>query len=197
MKGLLSALAVMLLLLGCSTPMTAPERAPLMRVFHPHFTLEGRLALSDGTQSAHMGVLWTHAPTQQRVDIRSPLGQVLLRIEEKEGRAFWQEAQGLPQYADDLDALASHALGFPVPVKALVRWVQAAHLHGEVREVDPLGRPLHLIEEGWSVRYLAYANTDPPALAAVRRLELQRGTWQLRLVVDRWASTADSEHASP
>jgi outer membrane lipoprotein LolB len=178
------------LLAACSTVPFAPNSTPVGRAFSPQFVLEGRLAFSSETQSAHMGLFWQHELNSQWLDMRSPLGHVLLRIEEKEGQAQWTDARGGIQKASDLDALAMNALGFPVPVKALAHWVQATPLKGEIHEVDTRGRPLRIVEAGWTVRYLAYADDENPSLAPVRQLEIERGEWQLRLVVDHWEAGA-------
>jgi outer membrane lipoprotein LolB len=48
----------------------------------------------------------------------------------------------------------------------------------------PLGRPLQLVDQGWTIDYLEYAGEAPDS--PPRKIDVQRGDTRLRLIVDSW-----------
>ena len=68
---------------------------------------------------------------------------------------------------------------------ALPRWVTARPAAtAQVRSLDPLGRPLQLVDQGWTIDYLEYAGESPDS--PPRKIDVQRGDTRLRLIVDSW-----------
>jgi outer membrane lipoprotein LolB len=65
--------------------------------------------------------------------------------------------------------------------------VQAApDADAEVRDLDPAGRPQRVIDQGWRIDYLGYA--DDTAAAAAARLDISRGDARVRLIIDSWTT---------
>ena len=78
-------------------------------------------------------------------------------------------------------------LGIDVPSARLPRWVQGAPDDGaQIRERDAAGRPQLVIDQGWRIDYLAYADDHPAALPA--RLDISRGEARIRLIIDSWTA---------
>ena len=89
------------------------------------------------------------------------------------------------RYQRPVASLLSRMLGMEVPVSALPRWLQAGVVAREdVREVDAVGRPRRIVEQGWQIRYPGYASDDPDALPRI--IELSRGDAHLKLILDAW-----------
>ncbi|MER2551737.1 MAG: outer membrane lipoprotein LolB, partial [Thauera sp.] len=73
------------------------------------------------------------------------------------------------------------------PAPRLPRWVQAApDADAEVRTRDSSGRPQLVIDQGWRIDYLGYA--DDTAAALPQRLDISRGDARLRLIIDSWTT---------
>jgi outer membrane lipoprotein LolB len=71
------------------------------------------------------------------------------------------------------------------PFTELPRWVTArVRPHAEVRALDALGRPLKVIDGGWTIDYVDYVGEAPDDLP--RKIDIHRGDTRLRLIVDSW-----------
>ena len=96
-------------------------------------------------------------------------------------------ADGTQRDAPSADALLPEVLGIDVPSARLPRWVQGAPEAGaQIRERDAVGRPQLVIDQGWRIDYLAYADDRPEALPA--RLDISRGDARIRLIIDSWTA---------
>jgi outer membrane lipoprotein LolB len=124
-----------------------------------------------------------------RWTVSSPLGQIVAQIDSGPDGAEVLLANGerryAPQVADLVPVLLPGAAEAGLPPERLAAWVQAAPPgDGEVRSLDVRGRPARLIDRGWIIDYLGYQDESPEALP--RLVDISRGEFRLRLVVDRW-----------
>ncbi|MFP5402261.1 MAG: lipoprotein insertase outer membrane protein LolB [Gammaproteobacteria bacterium] len=184
------------LLVGALAALTLAACAPLApretvgaaaRPLMNAFLLEGRLSATDGRQAASGRVEWEHAAQADRLTLLSPLGQIVARLDSGPDGARLLSADGTQRDAASADALLPEVLGVDVPSARLPRWVQGAPDRGaEVRERDGAGRPLLVIDHGWRIDYLAYADDRPDALPA--RLDISRGDARIRLLIDSWTA---------
>lgn len=186
-RSLLAGTAAALVLAACA-PMAPREavavapRAPM-----PAFLLDGRMSATDGRQAASGRVEWEHAARTDRLTLLSPLGQIVARLDSGPDGARLTSADGTQRDAPSADALLPEVLGIEVPSARLPRWVQGAPDTGaDVRERDGAGRPLLVIDQGWRIDYLAYADGHPAALPA--RLDISRGDARIRLIIDSWTA---------
>ena len=170
---------------ACAT--TPPPGAPVplpFRSVQSHFEAGGRLAARNGEQAVHGKFTWQHAPERDRWDFFSPLGQVVARLN-RDGRSATLVTADGSEIVEPIESLLARMLGMAVPVAALPRWIQAGVAASEdVREFDALGRPARIVDDGWQVRYLAYASPAPDARPS--SLEVSRGEARLKLVIDSW-----------
>ncbi|MCB1960635.1 MAG: outer membrane lipoprotein LolB [Rhodocyclaceae bacterium] len=174
------------LMAGCASPPPARVAADsvLFRPVAAHFEVTGRLSARHGDVALSGRFDWQHAPTRDRWDFYSPLGQVLARLNNEAGTATLTLADGA-QYVEPMDALLTRLLGMEVPVAALPRWLQGGVVALEdVREVDGAGRPLRVVDQGWQIRYPGYAGEATDARPRV--VEISRGDALLKLIVDAW-----------
>lgn len=186
-RALLAVLASALALGACA-PLPAPaDHPPAVRHAQPAFLLEGRMSATDGQQAASGRIEWEHAPHTDRLTLLNPLGQIAARLDSDAAGATLLTADGQRIVAASADALLPQVLGVDVPVARLRLWVQAAPGAGaEIRQRDAYGRPQLLIDQGWRIDYLAYA--DDSAGAPPARLDISRGDHRIRLIIDSWTA---------
>ncbi|MGE4336056.1 MAG: lipoprotein insertase outer membrane protein LolB [Pigmentiphaga sp.] len=119
------------------------------------------------------GFAWLDHGGQLTLDLTSPLGAALARLEvAADGRATLTEANGTVTRAPSADALIARVVGVDVPVASLRDWLAgelAPGLPARVDERDALGRPVRYQQAGWHVQASA-ADTEGPL-----RLRLGRG----------------------
>ncbi len=182
------ALAVLLVAIatGCATtlPVLAPADTAVFRPVLSQFHVRGRLAARNGEEAVSGRFAWQHAPGFDRWDFFSPLGQRVARLDNQNGSATLLLADG-KSFVDTIDPLLARMFGVSVPVEAMPRWLQGGVVAPQdVRETDALGRPVHVVDRGWTVRYPAYAGDTPGA--PPRSIEVTRGDARLRLIIDEW-----------
>lgn len=186
-RTLLAGTVAALVLAACApiAPREAAGAAP--RALMPAFLLDGRMSATDGRQAASGRVEWEHATHTDRLTLLSPLGQIVARLDSGPDGARLTSADGTQRDAPSADALLPEVLGIEVPSARLPRWVQGApDIDADVRQRDAAGRPQLVIDQGWRIDYLAYADEHPAALPA--RLDISRGDARIRLIIDSWTA---------
>jgi outer membrane lipoprotein LolB len=181
--------AIGILTAGCTLNPVAPPPESVARQMFDAFSISGRLSASDGKQSASGRLDWEHRIESDRWTVFSPLGQIVAKIDSGPGGAEVLLANGERREAkkivDLIPILLPGAAEAGLPPERLAAWVQAAPLCGaEVRTLDAQGRPARLIDQGWIIDYLGYRDGSPGAMP--RLVDISRGEFRLRLVVDRW-----------
>ncbi|MDR2925678.1 MAG: outer membrane lipoprotein LolB [Azoarcus sp.] len=174
---------------ACALNPPAPPADAVPRQAFDAFSMSGRLSASDGKETASGRLDWAHRPDADRWTISGPFGQVAAQIDSGPDGAevvlASGERQSAPQVVDLILILLPGASEAGLPPERLVAWVQAAPPDGaEVRTFDAQGRPARLIDKGWIVDYLGYRDETPEAMP--RLVDISRGEFRLRLVVDRW-----------
>jgi len=193
-RGMLALLAATLGA-GCST--FAPiEPAPLVRT--------GRFSASIGLGEQREAVSGRFSlaasPARTTLDLASPLGNTLARVEASAGGATLTAARADGTLATwrgaSADALAESVLGYRLPVSGLADWIAGRATPGRVALVFPPTGPAQRIEQdGWVV----VIDERFPATGAPRRLSLDRDeagpegpAVRLRLVLDDAGATLDA-----
>jgi outer membrane lipoprotein LolB len=184
------------------------------RVYHQNITFEGRMSLryqqNGGEQAVHGSFVWAQTPQQTDLRLLSPLGQTIATIAIQPGQATLVEAGKPPRSADDVDQLTEQALGWPLPVSGLGRWLQGYAIdkagHRFVAQpqagdaevaTGATGANSVTTADGWRIKYISWqaAPTDgadsvySPA-AYPKRIDLERTTSQagdvsIRIVIDK------------
>ena len=188
MKRVFIVSLLTLLLGGCASQPVPPalstpsiESAPLLS----RFEIDGRLQVKDGDKTAAVGVEWMHADEGDEWLFSGPLGQGLARIQSDPDGARMTLADGRRIEAPSAAELAERLFDVHAPFAQLPRWVSARLPGGaEVRERDGVGRPLRVVDQGWTIEYLEYASDSPTDLP--RKIDIHRGETRLRLIIDTW-----------
>ncbi len=171
----------LLLLTGCAhqpiaRPPAQPEVAP--------FAMNGRISVRHNGKRDTAGLRWVHKTDTDEILLLNPLGQTAARIFRDERHAVLDD--GDMHYEEgDVEALMMQVLGWRLQLDGLHHWVLAMKRGDEERiERDAAGRLSVLHQDGWEVRYLAYADDKPDSLPS--RMELIRANLKLTIVIDEW-----------
>ncbi len=183
-----AAALVVAALAGCATlappsvvEAPAPPDAP--------FDISGRLSARRGAEGVAAHFSWSHAAERDRIDVATPTGQVIARME-RDAAGIRVERPNAPAAAfADWGALTRDVLGVPIPVDGLAAWIRGAPAPGEGfgTERDAAGRLSVLRQQGWEIVY-AYADAAPaarPARLVMRYPDSE--PVEVRVVVDRWS----------
>lgn len=184
--GRAAPLLAALWLAGCATPPPAIDMAATQAGL---FERSGRFALrvdeADGRQEAVQGnFTWRDSGSQLALDLTSPLGGTLARVDVTASGARLTESNGRETLADTPDELVARVLGNPIPVAALRSWLRGelpAQPPATLTERDAAGRPQAYAQLGWQVRITDYDDLGPTRLQLSRNAAGGR-TIHLRLV---------------
>jgi len=188
-------LALPIFLAACAgIPPAAPTmpEAGVTRAYEQSVDINGRMSvrynLNGRDEALHGSFEWKQRPDNTRLTLLSPLGQTLAQIMVTPDGATLTQAGQPPLSAADADALASQALGWPLPVAGLRDWLQGmVTVPGGKRLALAPGNDGDIVSaDGWRLRFPAWEDGAP---ARPRRIDLARSTEQagdvaLRLVID-------------
>jgi outer membrane lipoprotein LolB len=182
--GVACAIAISL---GCSTLPPAPEptrtpEANKAQALRPAQQWSGRFAIDGEPASAATAVSGRFRLEQndsmRRLELVGPLGQTLARLELNAEGAQLTYQDGRIERANDASQLIENALGWPLPVTALMDWLSGDFAHVTERDAD--GTPRVAIDQSWRIeresarRWHFLWPANPPAAA--------QGTGPLRSV---------------
>jgi outer membrane lipoprotein LolB len=179
------ALFAVLLLTACASapPAEIPPRPVRESILA--FGLSGRAIIRQGVHADSMRMTWEHTPAQDAMGFSSALGMVVAELQRDASGARWITADGERYEARTADQLLARITDQPVPVDALARWVLGRVGRGAPAMRDAMGRLVEAIDEGWTVRVLAYESERPEALPS--SIEVEHGPLRIRLAIEEWA----------
>lgn len=181
--------AVVLTLAACATP---DPLGSLGTGDAAHYAVvrTGRFAVqvvqADGKQDAVQGgFAWRDEGSRLRLDLSTPMGATLARIDASSAQARLTRSDGSVELAEDPDALARRVLGADVPVSGLRTWLQGRPLPGapvEGARHDAAGRLVWFEQDGWQVALERYREDGTPGLVRLSRQTADRRV-SVRLVM--------------
>jgi outer membrane lipoprotein LolB len=182
-----------LFLCACTTIAPRIEETAVASADRP-FAIDGRLSAKRGSDGASANFAWNHEPGRDRIDLASPFGQVLARIDGGKDRILVERPGGVTETYPDWSAMAVALLGAPVPVDELAFWIRGAAREGGTASVerDAIGRVQILRQQAWEIVY-SYPDDAPGAMPS--RVVLKRPDAEpieVRIVVDRWGEAQAS-----
>ena len=181
LRALAVTFALAVLLAACATP--APSTAD--RAYSGRFAVTTALAEKRESVSGRFSL--EIRGQQQILDLASPLGTTVARIEIEPGGARATGARMQEVRGADADALTEQLLGWPLPVSGLADWIEGRPVPQRSSRIEREGGRIALIEQdGWLIRLSEhFESVERP-----RRLVLERPTGAntpsvtLRLIVD-------------
>lgn len=186
-------LAVLATLAGCAAPRVKSDRAHLatqsareqMLADRDNWSLDGRLAVSDGHDGGSGTLEWSNTGTMFRFSLHAPVTGKTWVLKGDDRHAVLSGLRAQPMEGDNAARLLESALGWHVPVSELTDWVRGLRAPGPATIVFRAdGLPAQIDQAGWKVEYRDYDTNRVPALP--KRIFASHGDYRVRLAVRHW-----------
>lgn len=157
----------------------------------PDWSLQGRVALSNGRNGGSGAIEWTQRGGKYEVALSAPVTRQSWRLSGNESAARIEGLDGGPRSGGDPQTLLRETTGWEIPVAALSSWVRGARADEAAFGPATLaygadGGLARLEQAGWTVDYSAWQPAGEAGASLPTRLNAERGQARVRLVVDRW-----------
>jgi outer membrane lipoprotein LolB len=152
-----------------------------------HWTLQGRLGVSDGKTGGAGSFSWTQNGDQYEFVLRGPaISGMNFRLSGGPDGALLEGLDGGPVHGSDAEVLMHKALGWDVPLRDLRAWVLGLRAHSGPAELsfgtDRL--PSLLQQDGWAVDYREWDATRKPPLPS--KVYAGKPPYTVRLSIESW-----------
>ena len=156
---------------------------------HPDWSLQGRVALSNGRDGGSGRIDWQQQGDRYTVALSAPITRQSWRLSGDAAGALLEGLDGGPREGADPAQLLREATRWEIPVAALADWVRGlpapAAAHGPATiAYGTDGRVAAIEQDGWRIGYDAWTTVDGIELPV--RLDARRGEASVRLAVDAW-----------
>lgn len=202
--GLATAVAV--LLAACvaqpvrrATPIANPaaEAAQVTRAAvlatHAQWSLQGRVALSNGHNGGSGRIEWRQDGPRYEVGLSAPVTRQSWRLSGDPARARLDGLAGGPREGANAETLLRETTGWVIPVAALASWVRGAADAGSppaTAQFNPDGHLARLQQAGWTIDYADWQSQAGLGIELPHRLNASRDDARVRLVIDAWQEGA-------
>ncbi|GAB3780696.1 lipoprotein insertase outer membrane protein LolB [Dyella agri] len=151
-----------------------------------HWTLDGRLGVSDGHDGVSGGFTWTQDGGNYSFVFRAPITGRSFELSSGPDGAVLKGLDGGPVQGADAEALMQRALGWEVPLHDLRAWVLGLRADSGPAELafGDNRLPSLLTQDGWSVDYRAWDTARQPPLPTT--IFATRPPYKVRLSVENW-----------
>lgn len=136
------------------------------------------------TDSVQGNFVWNGIGDHVVLDLSSPLGQTLARVEALPQYAALTRDSGEVYEAPDADALVAQVIGQEIPVSGLRYWIKGQNIPNQAiaeERRDSAGRLSAFKQAGWDVTLSDYDAIGPTKLVLVRNQAAER--IKIRLIV--------------
>jgi outer membrane lipoprotein LolB len=152
-----------------------------------HWTLQGRLGVSDGKTGGTGSFSWTQNGDQYEFVLRGPaISGMNFRLSGGPDGALLEGLDGGPVHGADAEVLMHKALGWDVPLRDLRAWVLGLRADSGPAELsfgtDRL--PSLLQQDGWAVDYREWDATRKPPLPT--KVYAGKPPYTVRLSIESW-----------
>ena len=188
-------LAFILLLGACSTAPSMKAASP-SAPYYEAINLSGRLSVSyqqqGKAQSLQGKFTWDQTATTTHISLFTPLGQTIVQIVIEPDRALLQQTGEALRIANDVSALTTDTLGWPLPVAGLKEWLQGFYSNAlGKQQVVIRDAQSGFINNGWEIHYVQWQD-DVSGYSIPKRIDLKHvsqrhGDIHLKIVIDSWA----------
>ncbi|MFC5580330.1 lipoprotein insertase outer membrane protein LolB [Rhodanobacter terrae] len=152
-----------------------------------HWTLEGRLGVSDGKTGGSGSFSWTQNGDRYEFVLRGPaISGMNFRLSGGPASALLEGLNGGPLRGPDAEALMHKALGWEVPLHDLRAWVLGLRADSGPAELsfgaDRL--PSLLQQDGWAVDYREWDAARQPPLP--KKVYAEKLPYKVKLSIESW-----------
>lgn len=155
-----------------------------------HWTLQGRLGVSDGHNGGSGSLTWTQDGDHYDFVLRGPaLSGVSFHLSGGPDGAVLDGLRGGPLRGPDAEALMRRALGWDVPLRDLRAWILGLRADSgpAVLRFGENHLPSLLQQDGWAVDYRAWDTSRQPPLPST--VFADKPPYKVRLSVESWDFT--------
>lgn len=155
----------------------------------PGWSFSGRVAVSQAGKGGSGRLDWRQEGEGYVLSLAAPVTRQSWRLSGDAAGARLEGLEGGTREGADADELLRQATGWDVPIRHLADWARALAAPGDgpaEPAFDLDGRIVLLAQSGWRIAYSDWQPPEGDAPAMPRRLEAERGTARVRLVVDQW-----------
>lgn len=183
---LLSGLAFALLAAGCSSVTSAPQQ-PQTQASDQQAQQQrtGRFAVlvydsfaERNTDSVQGGFVWNDYGDRLDLELLTPVGSTLARIQAAPGRATLTDSSGKTIEAGNVDDLVRRALkGKPIPVSGMIYWVKGQLMSQPQASNVTKSADGHLQsfeQNGWKAELSDYDDQGPTSIRLQRKEDTKR-----------------------
>jgi outer membrane lipoprotein LolB len=191
-------LALPLLLAACATtraPLRQPGDAATLGAQEQreqalgdtdHWTLQGRLSVSDGKDSGSGGLTWRQDGQRYEFTVRAPVTGRSFRLTGGPEGAELEGLEGGTRRGADAESLMASAVGWQIPMGELKRWVLGLRADGGPADIafgaDKL--PSRIVQDGWTVDYRQWDAARRPPMPV--RVFAEKAPYKVRLSIEDW-----------
>jgi outer membrane lipoprotein LolB len=168
------------------------QRAAVLSA-HPRWTMQGRVALSNGRQGGSGRIEWQQDRNVYSVSLSAPITRQSWRLSGDGRSARLEGLEGGTRQGTDAQVLLRDATGWVIPVSALAAWVRgiaAPELPPAEAAFDVQGRLTELQQGGWTIDYSDWQPQSGLGVELPHRLNASQGDARVRLVIDAWQDGA-------
>jgi len=176
----LALMACVLALTACGTPSHPPERT-----YNGRFSATAHGATAGNAVSGRFTV--EVQGSRQVIDLTTPIGTTVARIEIEPGRAVATGPQLQTTTGPDAETLVERLIGWRLPVSGLADWLEGRPEPTRPARIQYDGSRISIIEQdGWTIRIDEYsaATSKPRRLSMERPVSSGQPAVLVRLVVD-------------
>lgn len=193
----LGLLSLLVFLAACTSP---TKRTHLGDNTPDAFSLSGRFTVNyqkpndtgaeNSSDSVSGNFDWEQENQQTLIDLRSPFGQTIAKIQidpQTEMQAHLLLPDQPPISAASAEILTQQQLGWRLPVNGLRYWLLGqANPHSTPQITQTNNRITRLIQDQWQVDYLSWHNQQPQRITLRWPSDAPTPALELRLVLDTW-----------
>jgi outer membrane lipoprotein LolB len=186
---------VFTLLLGACQTAPSMKTSSNAAPYYKAISLSGRLSVSyqqqGKAQSLQGKFTWDQTANTTSIALFTPLGQTIAQIMIEPDRAMLQQTGEALRIANDVNALTSDALGWPLPVHGLKEWLQGFYTNSlGQQQVIVRDAQSGFIDNGWEVQYMLWQEDASgyriPKRIDLKHLSKRHGEINLKIVLDSW-----------
>jgi len=200
LKNFIWILGILLILSGCSTTKTVtPSTRPAAKVTWAErqsalsqlqsWHLNGKIAVQTSNDSGSASLDWFTSMNRYSISLAGPLGANAMKLTGSAGQVTLQMSDGKRYHASSPEQLLKTQWGFHLPVSSMNYWIRGLPVPGisARSSLDNQGRLATLIQQGYRIDFLSYANFGKWNLP--ERLSIVSPSLRVKMIVYQWNVT--------
>lgn len=156
-----------------------------------NWSLEGRLAVSDGKEGGSGHFNWVERAGSGRMDFHGTFGRGAWQLVHDDRGAVLELADGSRYQANAINDLVREQLGWEIPVDTLAWWVRGLAAPGgiEHRELNQEGQLIVLQQRDWEIEFGRYRPFGILQLPV--KMTARQGEKSVKLAIRNWSFGLD------